>query len=127
MHELPLGADGVNVRVSLIDANHVHGAVMFVFQGFFGHVLYTSDFRYDPVMLNNPLLRQILCWEDLDEVYLDNTFCDPAAHFASREEVFQRVKLFLDKHPNHQILIGKKALFLDLDGLVNARALLLSP
>ena len=31
-HELPLGVDGVIVRVGLIDANHVHGAVMFVFQ-----------------------------------------------------------------------------------------------
>ena len=31
-HELSLGVDGVTVRVGLIDANHVHGAVMFVFQ-----------------------------------------------------------------------------------------------
>ena len=32
VHELPLGVDGVIVRVGLIDANHVHGAIMFVFQ-----------------------------------------------------------------------------------------------
>jgi len=135
VHELPLGVDGVIVRVGLIDANHVHGAVMFVFQGFFGHVLYTSDFRFNAVnrkawLASNPLLKQIMAWEDLDELYLDNTFCDPASQFPSRQEVMERIKDWLDRrlaqYEDFDILVGcqklgKEAAYVDIAKHLNRR------
>jgi len=110
VHLLPL--DHAFVRVSLIDANHVCGAVMLVFQGFFGNVLYTADFRYDSAMINdNFLLQQIVENEDLDEVYLDNTFFDPACDFESRSKVMDKVKTFLDGLPDEtRVLIACKRL-----------------
>jgi DNA cross-link repair 1B protein len=36
--------------VNLIDANHCPGSVMFLFEGYFGKVLYTGDFRYTDLM-----------------------------------------------------------------------------
>jgi hypothetical protein len=49
---------GTSLSVTPIDANHCPGAVMFLFQGSFGAVLHTGDFRFDPRMIeeNSPLV-----------------------------------------------------------------------
>ena len=36
----------LTVCVTAIDANHCPGAAMFIFEGYFGKILYTGDFRY---------------------------------------------------------------------------------
>ena len=35
----------VTITVTTIDANHCPGSAMFLFEGYFGRILYTGDFR----------------------------------------------------------------------------------
>ncbi|XP_076357759.1 5' exonuclease Apollo-like isoform X2 [Tachypleus tridentatus] len=94
------------VTVTLFEANHCPGAVMFLFQGEFGNVLYTGDFRYKPDILNEKLLPII------DVLYLDNTYCSPACTFETQDEatriVIEKVKELLEE--KRKILIGVDSL-----------------
>lgn len=84
VHRLSLGGDeGLPLDVLVVDAYHVPGAVMFIFTGFFGTVLYTGDFRLHPDhahMAALPLLR-----DGLTRIYVDNTFCHPRFEYDTRE------------------------------------------
>ena len=111
-HLIPLG-DSDNdpkVRVTLIDANHVPGAVMFVFRGYFGNILYTGDFRYCESMLNNPSLNQLERWEDIDKLYLDNTYFFSKCTFATRSEVVKKLISFLRQHESYHVYFGARKL-----------------
>ncbi|XP_075709955.1 5' exonuclease Apollo [Rhinoderma darwinii] len=115
-HMLPLDNSGIEtVSVTLIDANHCPGSVMFLFEGYFGTVLYTADFRYDPVMLACPPLKN----RKIDVLYLDNTNCDPEQRLPSREIATEQIKELIEEHPYHDIVIGlytigKESLLVDL-------------
>jgi DNA cross-link repair 1B protein len=98
------------IRVTLIDANHVPGAVMFIFQGYFGNVVYTGDFRYSPVMFDNPVLRQLVTSEDIDKLYLDNTYFFSKCDFSSRSEVVEKIISFIRQYDSHHIYIGARRL-----------------
>uniref|UniRef100_A0A8C5M255 5' exonuclease Apollo n=1 Tax=Leptobrachium leishanense TaxID=445787 RepID=A0A8C5M255_9ANUR len=116
-HMLPL--DEIRretVTVTLIDANHCPGSVMFLFEGYFGTILYTGDFRYSPSMLNYPPLHNK---KTIDVLYLDNTNCDPDQKLPSREEATNQIKEIIEDHPCHDIVIGlyflgKESLVVDL-------------
>ena len=94
------------VLVTLIDANHCPGAVMILIRGYFGNILYTGDFRFDYSMLTEKTLKLIVNREDLDEVYLDNTFFYKTCDFPSRQEMLEKTISLIASHPEHQILIG---------------------
>ncbi|XP_045912990.1 5' exonuclease Apollo [Micropterus dolomieu] len=105
---LPLDDIGKErMTVTLIDANHCPGAVMFLFEGYFGSILYTGDFRYTPSMLREPCLRTNTT---IDVLYLDNTSCDPNRTLPSRQRATQQIKEIIRSHPNHNVVIGLYAL-----------------
>lgn len=116
-HLLPLDDIGKEtMTVTLIDANHCPGAVMFLFEGYFGSILYTGDFRYTPSMLREPGLRTNTT---IDVLYLDNTNCDPNRILPSRKAATQQIKEIIRNHPDYTVVIGlytlgKESLLVDL-------------
>ncbi|KAF0972931.1 hypothetical protein FDP41_008783 [Naegleria fowleri] len=79
--------DASYMQVNVIDANHCPGGIMFLLEGYFGTVLFTGDFRYDPRILQAP------CFKDkkIDHLYLDDTFLDPVYDFPTRQEAGQEI------------------------------------
>ncbi len=76
---MPLDARAtVHATVTAIDANHCPGAVLLLFEGYFGRVLCTGDFRYCPA------IGRALAGCTIDLAYIDNTYCTPTAVFPSR-------------------------------------------
>ncbi|KAM9785897.1 5' exonuclease Apollo [Neosynchiropus ocellatus] len=116
-HLLPLDDIGKEkLSVTLLDANHCPGAVMFLFEGYFGTILYTGDFRYAPVMLRELYQKTS---GTIDVLYLDNTNCDPNRSLPSRKEATQHIKEIVRSHSAHNVVIGlytlgKESLLVDL-------------
>ncbi|KAJ3352519.1 hypothetical protein HDU83_007938 [Entophlyctis luteolus] len=86
-----------NAEVTLIDANHCPGSVIFVFRvsnlsdSSTKTYLHTGDFRFSPtVHTANPLLRQ-----PFDAVYLDTTYCNPAYTFPAQQDVVAAIVDFV--------------------------------
>ncbi|KAI0904722.1 artemis protein [Ustulina deusta] len=72
---------GCTIRVTLLDANHCVGAVMFLFEGFGTAVLYTGDIRCEPrfvtAITQNPnMIEYSSGWKTLDRIYLDTSVLD---------------------------------------------------
>lgn len=116
VHELEVGESHVircdnddTVTVTPIDANHCPGAVMFLFEGDFGRILYTGDFRYSGAMLYDIQLNS-LCNGNVDVLYLDNTFCDSRCIFPSREEAIIEIMRIIRSYPDAEIKIGLRNL-----------------
>lgn len=97
-HTLYLDQDkSLSATVIFFDANHIFGSVMMLFEGYFGRYLHTGDFRFHEHMwLENPYLfprhlprtpeglpRSI----QVDELILDNTYCDPIFNFPVRVDI----------------------------------------
>ncbi|XP_072419459.1 5' exonuclease Apollo-like isoform X1 [Chiloscyllium punctatum] len=104
------------MTVTLIDSNHCPGSVMFLFEGYFGTVLYTADFRCTPVMFTHPPLNTE---RRIDLLYLDNTNCDPESMVPSRQEATDEIKAIINSHPEHNVVIGlynlgKESLLIEL-------------
>lgn len=116
-HLLPLDDIGKErLTVTLIDANHCPGAVMFLFEGYFGTILFTGDFRYTPSMLREPCFQTNIT---IDVLYLDDTNCDPNRTLPSRQRATQQIKEIIRSHPKHLVVIGlytlgKESLLLEL-------------
>ena len=95
------------ITVSVIDANHCPGSVMYIFEGYFGKIFYTGDFRYskDTIMEIGMLEN---C-QNVDVLYLDNTYCDPSIAFPSREKAKQDILKLIDSHSDYDIVFGMHA------------------
>ncbi|RAK72580.1 putative DNA repair protein [Aspergillus fijiensis CBS 313.89] len=73
----------LSIRVTLLDANHCTGAVMFLIEGDGKAILYTGDIRAEPWWVNGIIRHPILIpytlgTRQLDKIYLDTTFARPS-------------------------------------------------
>lgn len=114
-------------KVSAFDANHIMGSCMFIFEGKFGRILYTGDFRFTQEMLLNECLypsslrkdKNIGISKHIDLLILDNTFCDPMYNFPTQSEAFIQIVKIIQDHPLHKVImflynVGKEELLIKL-------------
>ncbi|XP_015266948.1 PREDICTED: 5' exonuclease Apollo [Gekko japonicus] len=103
-HVMPMDDTGQEtMTVTLIDANHCPGSVMFLFEGYFGVILYTGDFRYNPDMQQEPALKNTKL---INVLYLDTTNCHPELILPSRQKATEQIKELIRAHPCHLVKIG---------------------
>lgn len=107
-HILYVDSDQIEqMSVTVIEAHHCPGSVMFLFEGYFGKILYTGDFRFDSEMKDDPLMGNLL---HADTLYLDNTYNSPKCVFPSREECFKQMMEIIRSHEDFHIKIGLRNL-----------------
>ena len=77
--ETVIESKGKPITVTLLDANHCPGAVMFLFQVGKRRILHVGDFRWNrEIMLQQGPLKAIASRQTvLDEIFLDTTYNDP--------------------------------------------------
>ncbi|XP_071155686.1 protein artemis-like [Mytilus edulis] len=99
-----------SVEVTLINASHCPGSVMFLFDGQEGICLYTGDFRWDSQQITNiPALHDKNgSVKHIDSLYIDTTFChESSIYIPSREDsanaVYNLVKEWIGKGPNYVV------------------------
>ncbi|CAH9094780.1 unnamed protein product [Cuscuta europaea] len=106
----PSSSSFSTVNFLAIDAYHCPGAVMYLFRGEFGCMLYTGDFRWeetsDRALIGREMLLNALKDVKLDYLYLDNTYCNPAYTFPSREVAAKQVLNIIASYPEHDIVIA---------------------
>lgn len=82
-HVLPLDEAGQEtMTVTLMDANHCPGSVMFLFEGYFGTILWVI-FGCIPVYAKGASPER---GKEIHTLYLDNANCNPALVLSSQQE-----------------------------------------
>ncbi|KAJ4345118.1 hypothetical protein N0V95_005890 [Ascochyta clinopodiicola] len=102
---------GNSIRVTLLDANHCVGAVMFLIEGDGKAVLYTGDIRAETWWVNsivqNPVLAPYaLGLRQLDCIYLDTTFATrraPYRNFPSKAEGIKELLRKVSTYPDDTV------------------------
>ena len=96
------------VHVTLLDANHCPGSVMFLFKlpNNGPVILHTGDFRACADMEEYPEL-----WNNkVDQLYLDTTYCKPEYDFPNQSSVInysvELTRKHLQRFPNTLICVG---------------------
>ncbi|KAK0588564.1 hypothetical protein LWI29_002689 [Acer saccharum] len=121
----PSSREKMVVEVMAIDAHHCPGAVMLLFRGEFGCLLYTGDFRWekssDRAKTGTTTLIKALKDNVVDILYLDNTFCNPSFDFPSRQVAAQQIWVWPERlHTMH--LLGFHDIFTTNTSLTRVRA-----
>lgn len=74
-----------SAMLNLSDANHCPGSVMIVFKMPNGTThLHTGDFRYLSTLQDHIICRSL----NIQNLYLDTTYCDPQYQFPPQAQVF---------------------------------------
>ncbi|KAI9837057.1 MAG: hypothetical protein M1819_000706 [Sarea resinae] len=100
-------APGNELQVTLFDANHCVGAVMFLIEGDGKAILYTGDVRSESWWVNSVVRNPILVpytmgSRRLDRIYLDTTFATaqkPYRSFPSKAEGLKELFEKVDQYP----------------------------
>ncbi|KAK4249413.1 beta-lactamase-like protein [Corynascus novoguineensis] len=98
---------GNHLQVTLLNANHCPGAVMFLFEGQGKAVLYTGDMRSEPWFINaiarSPsLIEYSSGLKTLDTIYLDTSFIDDIEFPTKSEGISELLRKVL-KYPEDTI------------------------
>jgi DNA cross-link repair 1A protein len=119
LHPLPmmtptvLESRGKPVTVTLLDANHCPGAVMFLYEVGKRSILHVGDFRWNRQnMLQFPLKAFSSGQRQLDELFLDTTYCDPKYALPTQEETIQATIATVEKEIKTSKANGLKTLHL---------------
>lgn len=139
-YEIYLNKDkSLKATVTLYDANHIIGSVMFLFQGFFGRIFHTGDFRFDEKMFHecttlypsslghhSPPWQHIPKSLQIDELILDNTYCDPIFQFPKRDRCVREIISIIDQNKPCDVYIstynlGKEEILIELAEHYNTR------
>lgn len=126
---------GYEIRITLLDANHCVGAVMFLIEGQGNAILYTGDIRSEPWWINrlvqNPvLLPYANCIKTLDCIYLDTTFAtksQPHRKFQSKVEGLRELVTKVSQYPKDTIFyieawtFGYENVWIALASLLNSK------
>ncbi|KAJ5477497.1 hypothetical protein N7539_007641 [Penicillium diatomitis] len=103
---------GHHIRVTLIDANHCPGSVMFLIEGDGKTILYTGDIRaekwwVDSLVRNPILIPFTMGGERLDKVYLDTTYVRsvgrPLDNFPSKAEAIADLLDIVSRYPSDTV------------------------
>jgi hypothetical protein len=100
------------VTVTLLDANHCPGAVMFLFeipsangrQCQTTRILHVGDFRWNrSFMLEQPPLASLVKNDIvLDELYLDTTYCNPKYELPTQQDAIEAIVSIFEQEQNRQ-------------------------
>jgi len=106
-HVISLTSSGdITMTATLIDARHCPGSVMFLFDGYFGRILYTGDFRYEEGMFDHGCLSKLKS-NPVDVLYIDNTFCSPKCVLPSRQEAMRQIINIIEQHHMKRVVFGR--------------------
>jgi DNA cross-link repair 1A protein len=106
LHPIPMNTPtviasrGKPVTVTLLDANHCPGAVMFLFEVGKRRILHVGDFRWNRefMLQQAPSLRSFASQHTiLDELFLDTTYCNPKYSLPSQEDTIEAIKSVFEK------------------------------
>ncbi|OPB40584.1 hypothetical protein A0O28_0006640 [Trichoderma guizhouense] len=95
------------IQVTLFDANHCPGSVMFLIEGHGKAVLYTGDVRCEPWFVNaitrSPALIEYTCGiKTIDTLYLDTSFVD-GIPFQTKAEGIAQLLHKVAKYPKDTV------------------------
>ncbi|XP_014789471.1 protein artemis [Octopus bimaculoides] len=88
------------ITVTLLQAGHCLGSVMFLIEGSEGTVLYTGDFRWEEnEFFRMPWLKSGDNMKLIKSLYVDTTFCIPEAfHVPTRTQSYEAILSEVTKH-----------------------------
>ena len=124
------------IRVTLFDANHCPGAVMFLIEGSSKAILYTGDIRSEKWWVNNLLQHSVIVpyksgLKQLDCIYLDTTFAtknDLYRRFPAKADGLTELLEKVSKYPSDTIFyyrawtLGYEAVWVALSSFLNSKA-----
>ncbi|KAK0709662.1 beta-lactamase-like protein [Lasiosphaeria miniovina] len=123
---------GNHIRVTLFNANHCPGAVMFLFEGQGKAALYTGDIRSEPWFVNTlvrspSLIEYSYGFKTIDTIYLDTSFIDDDVEFPPKSDGLRELLEKVARYPADTIFhfqawtYGYEDVWIALSKLLNSK------